>query len=185
MENYMDSPKKKPLTSAPSEQNPTSEQKPSAQQQIEQSERFAEILARFDATSALIAELSAQLRSDIKPKMADPNWVANNPKLVRLYLESVKGTVEWTAAVVQFCETNTQLDLALAEKLRAQAATENDPETKQRLLSFSDHLSSRGADKAEKMREIGMSARQTHEMVVPICNLLDEQILIMEKKDGK
>jgi hypothetical protein len=171
MENYMDTPEKKPLTLAPSEQ------KPLTLDQLEQSERLhAETLARCDATSAFALELFDQFCSDLQPKMADPNWIANNPKLV----EHVKATVDLTARMVQLYDTHTQLDLAQAKELRALAARENDPETKRRLLSFSDQLS----DQAEKMRETGMREQRVRERLVPICNLIDKQMLIIEK-DGK
>jgi hypothetical protein len=181
----MDSPKKKPLTSAPSEQTPTSERKSLTLGQFEQRESLdAETLARCDATSALANELFDQLCCDLQPKMSDPNWIANNPKLVHLFLEGVKATAEWTTKLVQFYHTHAQSDLAIAKDLRALAATENDPETNRRLSSLSDQMSSRAADQAEKLRETGMRAQQIRERLVPIPNLIDNHMPIIEK-DGK
>ena len=120
---------------------------------IEESKsREREALEQFEAVSALFGEVFLQLK-ELRPQ------IEKDPARLLGHLEILKAANDMIVATEEFTVTHLEQSSKRAEEISSQAATENNPEIKARLLEHLSRITNRVTSLTDKVRRI-KTARQ-------------------------
>jgi len=141
---------------------------------IEKSEtREREALEQFEAVSAIFGEVFPQLK-ELRPQ------IEKDPARLLGYLEILKAANDMIVATEEFTVTHLEQFSKRAEDISSQAAMENNPGIKARLLEHLSRMTNRVTSLTDKVRRVKTARQRRLEALESLTASINELVATLE-----